>query len=102
MGRNKEARAKLESEWKQGLWLGHTRASNEAWIGTKDGVIRTYNIKRLPEGERWDGDMVQDMKGTPQKPNPMLAGEEAVIEVSFPEAKEDQQNATGNNNQEGR
>ena len=88
-GKSKEVRAKFESEWKQGLWLGHTRASNEAWIGTKDGVVRTYNIKRLPEGERWDGDMVQDMKGTPQKPNPTLAGEEAVIEVNFPEAKED-------------
>ena len=29
-GKSKEVRAKFESEWKQGLWLGHTRASNEA------------------------------------------------------------------------
>ena len=35
----KERANKLESEWREGLWLGHSRRSNEA-IGTREGVVR--------------------------------------------------------------
>lgn len=83
--KDKEAKAKFHSQWRHGIWLGHTRASSEAWIGTSAGVVRTYNVKRLPKDERWDCEMVKNMKGTPQKPNPKLAGEEAEIVVDFPE-----------------
>ena len=90
-GKAKEARAKFESEWKQGLWLGHTRASNEAWVGTSSGAVKAHDIKRMPKEDRWKGDMVSAMKGTPQKPNPTQVGEEAVIEMDMPELKMDDQ-----------
>ena len=31
-----EAQNKLESQWQEGIWLGHTRDSNEALIGNKE------------------------------------------------------------------
>ena len=30
----------LESQWEEGLWLGHNRTSNEVLIGTSRGVVR--------------------------------------------------------------
>ena len=52
----KEKKNKYDTEWKDGVWLGHTRRSNEAVIGTADGVVRAYSVKRRAEGERWDVD----------------------------------------------
>ena len=46
----KERKNKFESEWQEGLWLGHSRESNETIVGTKEGVIRAYAIKRMAEG----------------------------------------------------
>ena len=48
----KERRDKLATEWKEGVWLGHSRSSNETVIGTTDGVVRAYAIKRQDEEER--------------------------------------------------
>ena len=35
----KDRANKLKSEWREGLWLGHSRRSNEAIIGTREGVV---------------------------------------------------------------
>ena len=53
---HKERMYKLETEWKEGTWLGHTRNSNEAIIGTADGAVRAYAVKRQVEEERWKGE----------------------------------------------
>ena len=50
-----EHRDKLETEWKQGLWLGHPRSSNEIYIGTREGVVRAWAIRKKPDAEQWDG-----------------------------------------------
>ena len=42
----KERANKLESECGEGLWLGHSRRSNEATIGTREGVVGAYAVKR--------------------------------------------------------
>ena len=44
---------KTESEWSEGIWLGHARQSNEHVIGTEQGVVRAYTVKRKEEGQRW-------------------------------------------------
>ena len=67
---SKERANKLESEWREGLWLGHSRRSNEAIIGTREGVVRAYAVKRMDEESRWDAKYLQEMKGTPQQPDP--------------------------------
>ena len=50
----KERGKKLESEWREWLWLGHSRISNEAVIGTREGVVRACAVKRMDEESRWE------------------------------------------------
>jgi len=81
---------KLDSEVKVGVWLGHARNSNEVLIGTKEGVVRAYTVWRFPEGEQWDADMILNMKGTPQRPDPSKPGLQIPIRVRFDGPKEDE------------
>ena len=70
----KERKNKLESEEKEGIWLGHARNSNETLIGTAEGVVRAYSVKRQDAKDRWDGPMIKGMQGTPQQPDPSRGG----------------------------
>ena len=74
---------KFDSEWRQGVWLGHTRSSNEHVIGTPDGVIRAYTVKRLDSQERWDSALLSKVRGTPQQPDPGKPGQRVPIRVNF-------------------
>ena len=78
-----ELLAKLESEWKEGLWLGHARSSNEILIGTREGVVRAWAIRKKPEGEQWDAGLIKEMKGTPCRPNPNKAGNFIPVAINF-------------------
>ncbi|MDA8584155.1 hypothetical protein N9L68_07960 [bacterium] len=72
---------KLESSWKEGIWLRHCERSNETLIGTERGVIRTWAIKRRSEDERWDISKIENMQGTPKEPIPGRAGTQIPIRV---------------------
>jgi hypothetical protein len=50
--KNKEQVGKLETEMHEGIWLGHASQTNEVLIGTPEGVIRVYDVKRKEEKER--------------------------------------------------
>ena len=50
----------LEERWAKGIWLGHARHSPEVLIGTAEGIVKSWAIRRLPEGQLWDG-----IKGSP-------------------------------------
>ena len=65
---------KFLSEWREGIWLGHSRCSNEHVLGTKEGAVRAYAVKRQPHEERWNADWLQGITGTPQQPDPNKAG----------------------------
>ena len=67
---SKERKDKFESEWMQGIWLGHSRNTNETIIGTKEGTVRAYAIKRQDPDQRWDEQWVKQIVGTPQRPDP--------------------------------
>ena len=56
---------------------------NEVLIGTKEGVVRAYDVKRRPEEERWNAEMIKNMKGTPQQPDPSKPGASIPIQVTF-------------------
>ena len=90
----KEHANKTETEWKEGIWLGHARGSNEVLVGTKDGVVRAYSIIRKAEGERWNADMVREMRGTPQQPDPARQGDAIPIRVKFDPPSTQQELAT--------
>ena len=82
-------RKSLESTWFEGIWLGHARGSSEALVGTKDGVVRAWTIRRMPEGERWGAEAITEMKGTPARPG-ILPGIHIPISINI-----DQDNADG-------
>ena len=63
--------------------MGHTRSSNEHVIGTREGAVRAYSVKRLDSHERWDGALLSEMRGTPQQPDPSRPGMRVPIRVSF-------------------
>ena len=42
----------MENTWLEGLWLGHSRTSNEVLIGTKEGVVKAWPVKRKPDEEK--------------------------------------------------
>ena len=64
----------MEVKWEKGIWLGISRESNETLIGANGGVIRCYAIKRMPAEDKWNKELIAEIKGTPQQPNPTKAG----------------------------
>ena len=80
---SKDTDNKFESDWQEGIWLGHQRSSNETLVGTRDGVVRAYAIRRQEEEQRWDGKFIKEMKGTPQQPNPLRPGPNIPVRINF-------------------
>ena len=72
---------KSEPKWEKAIWLGHARDSNETIVGTTEGAVKTYAIKRMPEDERWDAEFIRNIRGIPQQPDPKRKG--ATIPISF-------------------
>ena len=75
----------MESDWKEGLWLGQARSSNELLIGTYAGVVRAWAIRKKPWDEQWDPRLIKEMKGTPRQPNPLKPGTNIPIMIHFDE-----------------
>ena len=57
-----------------GVWLRPATNSSETLIGTTKGVVKASTIKRFGESERWDVNVIVDMKGGPQRPDPTKPG----------------------------
>ena len=81
----------LESQWDEGLWLGHSRISNEVLIGTRTGVVRAWAVKRKPEEDRWDKTLIKNMKGTPARPDPSSGGIEIPTRVYLPRTEDEEE-----------
>ena len=69
-----EAPDKLDSQWEEGIWLGHMDRSPEAVIGTREGCVKAWAIRRKPEGNRWDAAEIRQMRGTPEEPSQEKGG----------------------------
>ena len=57
----KADRGKIDSDWKDGVWLGIRGRTGERIIGTPEGVVKAWSVKRRPEmgyygGQRSEGD----------------------------------------------
>ena len=63
--------------------MGHARGSSEALAGTKEGVVRAWPIRRMPEEERWDAESITEMQGTPAQPNPAAPGLHIPISINI-------------------
>ncbi len=93
----------MDSDWEEGIWLGHTRTSTEVLIGISEGVICAWAVRRKVDDERWSGVNIKEMKGTPARPDPNMPGIDipirikvtmdfpiAVAEPTVPQRNEDQ------------
>jgi len=65
------------------VWLGHARGSSESLVGTKDGVVRAWTIRRMPEGERWGPEAITEMQGAPARPSTVLPGIHIPIAINI-------------------
>lgn len=75
---------RMESDWKEGVWLGHARSTSETIIGAKEGAVKAWAVKRRPEEERWNKEAIWDMVGTPSQPDPSKSGVSIPIKISIP------------------
>ncbi len=73
---------KMDVKWDYGLWLGKCTYSDEHYVGTKDEVLRTMHVKRLPPSERYDKELLLQVTATPWKPK--LTQEEGPLFVLLP------------------
>ena len=83
LGETSQERTSLESSWFEGVWLRHARGSSEALVGTNDGVVRAWTVRRMPEGERWDAEAITEMQGTPAQPNTAMPGHRIPISINI-------------------
>ncbi len=61
-------------------------------IGTKAGIIRAYAVKRQPEDNRWDEDLIKGVRGAPLQPDPSRLGLSVPIKVNCdPPAEEERE-----------
>ena len=58
----KDRKDKFCTEWHEGIWLGHTRNSNEHIIGLSDGAVKAFSIRRQDLHVRWNAGLVQGWK----------------------------------------
>ena len=62
-------RAKLESLWERGLFIGYKSQSGEYMIATCNGTTKTRTVKRVPVQERWIKENLDMITGAPWCPN---------------------------------
>ena len=71
--------------------VGHARSFNEILLGTSEGVVRAWAIRKKPYEEQWGGDLIKNMKGTPAQPNPLKPGILIPIRMTFEQNSEDKE-----------
>ena len=59
---------KADNQWDKGLWLGKAHVSNEAILGTAQGIEMARAVKRLPEHLQVDKKLLDELVGTPWDP----------------------------------
>lgn len=55
----------MQVSWDVGIFLGKTFESDVPLIGTRHGVMEARSIKRFPEDQRWQVDVLNEMIGLP-------------------------------------
>ena len=70
----------------EGIWLGTNGRTQEVFIGTGAGVVKCRTIKRLPEEEKWDANLISFMKGTTWQPVPGIKSDHVPVEI-YPDGK---------------
>ena len=81
----KVANAKIDSTWNSGIWLGLRGRTGEHIVGTPEGVIKAFTVRRRSEDERWSGKEVNELRGTPSNPKPGTESMKIPVRIKTPE-----------------
>ena len=71
-------RRKFEDRWETGIYLGLVERSNMLLVGTTRGVFKVNCVKRLPEIQSSDPELLKSIVGVPWDPVPGEAGGQTV------------------------
>ena len=63
----------FEDRWETGVWAGTTIRDAMSLIGTPSGVFKVATIRRKPDGEQWSPEMIKNVVGSPQQPEPGMS-----------------------------
>ena len=62
---HKATKHKGDLQWQRGIWLGVNERNSAHILGTSAGVCESRSVRRLPESEQWDAEMVLGMRSLP-------------------------------------
>ena len=62
---HKASRHKGDLQWQCGIYLGVNDRNNAHIIGTGDGTYETRSVRRVPEEQKWDLEVVIGVRGFP-------------------------------------
>ena len=94
---------KLEVRWGTGIFLGIRLHFTHYREGARKGVVVVQSIRRKPEDQQWNVELLQSIQGTPWAPNPSTVRgsrealelpEPLAISVEQPEAAKQRQHLT--------
>ena len=66
---------------RMGAWLGTIERTEETLISTTMGVTKCRTINKLPGNEKWNKNLVLDMKGVPWEPAPGRPNQHIPVEI---------------------
>jgi hypothetical protein len=58
-------RGKLEAKFEKGIYLGIQEGTGMRWVGTPNGVVRTWTTKTLAEEDKWQAEIFENFVGLP-------------------------------------
>ena len=88
MNDNKGDKAKIESRWHDGVWMGVKGRTGEYIVGTSVGVVKAHTVRRKPEDMRWNADEINAVVGTPHQPKPGRNDSRIPVRIRAPAMEE--------------
>ena len=74
---------KFDDRWDTGIYVGLVEGTNEIRVLTPKGALRVNSVKRLPQAQRRDPELVKVVVGLPWEPVPSGAPRPKRVGVSF-------------------
>ena len=80
----RRTRHKLESRWERGVFLGVEVDTAERIVGMSQKVFVVQSIRRVPEDQRYNSELLLSIKGLPWKPTPETGDSAEAMELPMP------------------
>ena len=80
----------LDPRWEKGVWLGCNARGGEIIVGTLEGCMKVRSIRRRPDGEGWNAEECNAMRGVPWEVMPGHPDRELKRKVLMPKMAPEQ------------